>query len=198
MIPDTLTWSEHIANSTKKANRMIGIIKRTFSHMNKDIFLSLYRTFIRPHLEYCPEVWSPYLVKDTSVLEKVQHRATKLVPECRHLSYEERLEYLGLFPLIDRRLRGDMITTYKILNGFINADSQKLTPVLSPGYSQIRTRSRNQQLASKVPRTNMRKHFFTNRIVLPWNTLSSEIISSESVDLFKARYDKERLGKYIN
>ena len=149
-VSDTLNWSEHIANSTKKANRMIGIIKRTFSHMNKDIFLSLYRTFIRRHLEYCPEVWSPYLIKDTSVLEKVQRRATKLVPECRHLSYEERLDYLGLFPLIDRRLRGDMITTYKILNGFINADSQKLTPVLSPGYSQIRTRSHNQQLACNI------------------------------------------------
>ena len=91
-----------------------------------------------------------------------------------------------------------MITTYKILNGFINADSKRLTPVLSPGYSQIRTRSHNQQLTSKVPRTNMRKHFFTNRIVLPLNTLSSDIISSESVDLFKARYDKARLGKYIN
>ena len=195
-VSDTLAWSEHIDNCAKKANRMVGIIKRTFCYMDKDMFLCLYKTFVRPHLEFCPEVWSPHLAKDVSVLEKVQRRATKLVPEYNNLSYDERLKHLGLFPLIDRRLRGDMITTYKILNGFLNVDSDKLTPVLSSG-SQIVTRSHNKQLLSKVPRTNMRKNFFTNRIVLPWNTLSNETIMSETVDQFKARYDRERLRKFI-
>ena len=84
-LSDTLGWSEHINNCAMKANRMIGIIKKTFSYLNKDMFIALYNAFIRPHLEYCPEIWNPHLVKDISALEKVQRRATKLIPEYRDL-----------------------------------------------------------------------------------------------------------------
>ena len=146
-------------------------------------------------MEYCPEIWNPHLVKHISTLEKVQRRATKLVPEYRDLPYEVRLEKLKLFPLTKRRLRGDMITTYKIINGLLDVDKVvRVSPNIS---SKIETRSHNQQLLSNVPRTNMRKHFYTNRIILPWNTLSRETISSESVNIFKARYDKERLGDFL-
>ena len=109
VISDTLSWDEHIKGCVSKANRMIGIIKRTFSYINKDMFLLLYKTFVRPHLEYCPEVWNPHLSKHIDALEKVQRRATKLLPNLRDLPYEERLLKLKLFPLKDRRLRGDMI-----------------------------------------------------------------------------------------
>ena len=194
-LSDTLDWSKHIHNCAMKANRMVGIIKKTFSYMNKDMFLSLYKALIRPHMEYCPEIWNPHLVKHISTLEKVQRRATKLVPEYRDLPYEVRLEKLKLFPLTKRRLRGDMITTYKIINGLLDVDKVvRVSPNIS---SKIETRSHNQQLLSNVPRTNMRKHFYTNRIILPWNTLSRETISSESVNIFKARYDKERLGDFL-
>ena len=193
-LSDTLGWSVHINNCAMKANRMVGIIKKTFSYMDKDMFLALYKALIRPRLEYSPEVWNPHQVKDISALEKVQRRATKLVPEYRDLSYEERLEKLKLFPLTKRRLRGDMITTYKIINGLLDVD--KVVRV-SPNISgKMSTRSHNQQLISDVPRTNMRRHFFTNRIILPWNSLSTATISSDSVNTFKARYDKERLGDY--
>ena len=135
------------------------------------------------------------MVKDISTLEKVQRRATKLVPEYKDLPYEDRLERLKLFPLTKRRLRGDMITTYKIINGLMDVDN---VIHVSPNISnKMNTRSHNQQLISVVPRTNMRKYFFTNRIILPWNTLSTETIRSESVNTFKARYDKERLGDFI-
>ena len=88
-----------------------------------------------------------------------------------------------------------MITTYKIINGLMDVDN---VIHVSPNISnKMNTRSHNQQLISVVPRTNMRKYFFTNRIILPWNTLSTETIRSESVNTFKARYDKERLGDFI-
>ncbi|CAL4166382.1 unnamed protein product, partial [Meganyctiphanes norvegica] len=80
-------------------------------------FLNLYPVLVRPPLEYCIQVWSPHMKKHIDLLERVQIRATKLVPGLRNKSYEERLIFLGLTTLEERRERGDMIETYKILTG---------------------------------------------------------------------------------
>ena len=196
VISDTLGWAEQIKTCVAKANRMIGIIKRTFSYINKEMFLVLYKTFIRPHLEYCPEVWSPHLCKDIEVLEKVQRRATKLVLELKDLPYEVRLTELKLFPLKERRVRGDMITTYKLLHGLLDVDTTRLVPLLNCPINRD-MRSHDKQIHGIVPKTNMRRYFFSQRIVLPWNTLSKETVNSPSVESFKANYDKERLSKFI-
>ena len=75
----TLRFDKHILNCVIKANRMLGLIKRSFSFMDKEMFLPLYKALIRPHLEYATVVWSPFLKKDIFLIEKVQRRATKLV-----------------------------------------------------------------------------------------------------------------------
>jgi hypothetical protein len=80
------------------------------------LFKSLYTTFLRPHLEFAVAVWSPYLKVDISILEKVQRRATKLIPELRSLPYEDRLSIIGLTPLEERRDRGDLKQLFKIIN----------------------------------------------------------------------------------
>ena len=145
-------------------------------------------------MEYCPQVWSPYLKKDINILEKVQRRATKIVPELKDLPYEERLKQLKLYPLEKRRIRGDMITVFKIFKGLIDTDCDKLLPVIN---SLNYTRSHNLQLKGKVTKSNMRKNIFSQRIILPWNSLSNYTISSDTVEVFKRRYDKERLGEYL-
>ena len=79
--------------------------------MNKTSFLPLYKSYIRLHLEPCTQVWCPHKMKDIEILEKVQHCATKLVPQLANLPYESRLQQLGLHSLYCRRLRGNLIAT---------------------------------------------------------------------------------------
>ena len=71
-----------------KAMQSLGLIKRSFNNLTSEFFLLLYKTYIRLHLEYCVSIWSPYLARDIDKLEKIQQRATKLVPEIAHLPYE--------------------------------------------------------------------------------------------------------------
>ena len=136
LITDEIKWSKQCNSAAAKAMSVLGMIKRTFNTLNKDMFLTLYSTHIRPHLEYCIQVWAPYFKKDIEILEKVQRHATKLVwctfvhqtnfVACLwNLSYEQRLEYLGLYPLSRRRQRGDLIETYKILRNTEDIDYRK-------------------------------------------------------------------------
>ena len=88
-----------------KALKLLGLLKRTFRNINVRNFPFLYKTYIQPHLEYCVQLWSPYLVKDVNSLERVQRRATKLVKDISHLPYEDRLRILNLPSLYDRHLQ---------------------------------------------------------------------------------------------
>ncbi|CAL4102707.1 unnamed protein product, partial [Meganyctiphanes norvegica] len=107
-----LEFDSHIRTVVAKANRVLGMIRISFACLNKTMFLNLYKGLVRPLLEYCVQAWSPHKKKYIGLLEGVQIRATRLVPELRELSYEGRLEKLGLTKLVDRRIRGDMIETY--------------------------------------------------------------------------------------
>ena len=99
---------------------MLALIKRTFSyhaHMDKEIFLNLYKTMVRPHMEYSSCIWSPYYKKDIEILESVQRQATiKLLPSFSNLSYPERLRELGLPTLLYRRIRYDMVQLFRLLH----------------------------------------------------------------------------------
>ena len=89
---------------------------------NQNQNIPLYKTIVRPHLEYCIQGWGPYRKKDIDTLEGIQRRATNIIPELRDLSCEERLKECGLTILETRTLRGDQIEVSKILNGYTNID----------------------------------------------------------------------------
>ena len=73
-------------------------------------------------MEFCIQAWCPYMAKDIKVLEKIQRRATKMVPELKRLPYEDRLKRLGVYALTARRLSGYLIETYKLLHEHTNID----------------------------------------------------------------------------
>ena len=114
----------NVDKAAAEGNQMVGLIRRNFPYIDLDTCRTLYCSIVRPHLEYAIQSWCPYFQKDISELEKVQRRMTRLVPELKDLDYETRCEKLGLTTLETRRQRGDLIETYKILNGKENIDHQ--------------------------------------------------------------------------
>ena len=90
-----------------KVSEQCGLIRRTIMYKEKQLIVPLYKAIIRPHLEYCIQAWRPYRKKDIDKLERIQRRATKIIPQLRDLSYESRLLQCGLTTLETRRLRGD-------------------------------------------------------------------------------------------
>ena len=121
-----LKFEKHISDIYNKAQRVLSLINHSFDYMDQDMFLTIYKSIVRPLLEYATCVWSPYLKKDIRKLESVQRRATKLVKNICHLNYEDRLRSLGLPTLEYRRDRNDMIQVYKALHGIDDIDWMSL------------------------------------------------------------------------
>ena len=113
--------SEQCGIAASKGNQILGLIRRTIAYKEKQLIVSLYKAIVRPRLEYCIQAWRPYCKKDIDKLERIQRRATKMIPELRDLSYENRLLQCGLTTLETRRLR-DQIEVFKIVNGYEDVD----------------------------------------------------------------------------
>ena len=117
LVDEKLKFDPHTVGLTQanKANKVLGLIRRTFDNLDGDMLVLLYKSLVRPPLEYCHAVVYSQYVKQENMLEAVLRRATRLVPKIGNKKYPERLNKLMLLPLAYRRRRGDMIEVYKLV-----------------------------------------------------------------------------------
>jgi len=177
--------SRQCAEAAKKANKVLGMIKRTIVSREKEIMLELYKSLVRPNLEYCVQVWCPYLRQDVEKLEKIQRRATKMIKGFGNLAYEERLRRCKLTTLEKRRDRGDLIETFKIVTGRDKIPAQRLFKF----SVDKRTRGHRYKINKETAGTIMQR-FYSTRVVNSWNKLDDEIVAADSVMEFKKRLTK--------
>ena len=187
-IDKALSFKQHVAEATLKASRVVGNIRRSFDYLSLETFSLLFKSLVRPILEYGHCVWKPDEKNQKGLcveLENVQKRATKLLSELKDLPYPERLRKLKLPSLEHRRKRGDAIEVYKYMHGFYNTKS----PSLEQNKDKT-TRGHSMKLAKIRPRLNIRGNYFNIRVVNMWNNLPESVVTAPSVDAFKGRLDR--------
>jgi len=120
------------------------------------------------------------------MIEKVQRRATKLIEGIKDKSYSERLSHCGLISMEKRRVRGDLIQVFKMLKDRDRVDFNKFFEI----QSSNRTRGHNCRLVKRRCNLDIRKYFFSQRVVNTWNNLPQSVVDADSVNSFKNRLDQ--------
>ena len=184
LVDCTLNFKQHIDNICSKANKVLGMIKHNFTFFSPKVISLLYKSLVRPILEYGACIWSPEAAYLEAQLEQVQHRATKLIPEISHLPYEQRLQCLNIPSLSFRRTREDVIQVYKLLNHLYTIDHTHLLSL-----SNLPTRNNGLKLKKEYCNTSHRQAFFTQRVVNAWNSLPSAVVLAPTLDSFKNRLE---------
>ena len=183
-ITEDLKQHKHVAEIAKRANRMLGMIKRTITCKSIENIMSYYKSLVRPIIDYASGIWNPYHKKDIIKLEKIQRRATKIITELRNKPYDARLKKCKLMTLEQRRRRYDQIEMFKVMKGIYKIDKDQLFEL-----NKNPTRGHELKVQKKFSRLNVRKNFFTNRVVDDWNHLPVAAITAKNVLGFKKVMD---------
>ena len=199
LVSDNLKPSAQCAKAAKKANAVLGQILRAFHYRTKLVLGKLFKAFVRPILEYAVAVWSPWTDADCQILEKVQRRAVRAMCDVRGYTYEEKLRDAGLVLLEERRIRGDLIEVFKVMRGINKVRMEEWFELVDGAQRNTRQNAdinevgeaerRPDTLKSERARLEVRKNFFTVRVVEPWNSLPANIKNATNVNTFKSRID---------
>src|SRR5277367_474227 len=200
---NTLSITRHCEEVAAGASRMAGLLDRTFRKMPAKTKSKLYKTFVRPKLEFAAPVWSPWLKKDIDIIEGVQRRCTRHILNLQHWDwaknqrsgtyrdYGERLSILGLTTLVERRKRGQLITIYKVKNGLLDiGDTDRALFFTDPDPRGIDTRGHDRRIVMWRTKLNIARNFITYEGAKNWNALPANIVQSKCLNNFKSRLDR--------
>ena len=165
-------------------------------YRDTNTFVRLYIVYVRPILEYCIQAVGPYLEADKLCLEKVQMRAVGMVSNIPRGSYEERLRKLNLTTLAERRWRGDMIQTWRIMTGKDRVDAGTWFDFEADrpreGATRTRTAQGHHAIRPREWKYRERGEFFSNRVVRDYNGLPNTVKQAETINSFKNSLDDHR------
>ena len=194
IVDENLNFKSHISAKISKANSMIYLVKNCFKYLDAEMFKTLYKTLIRPHLEYASPIWSPITKCEILRLEGVQRRATKLIPELQNLPYTDRLKHLKLPTLQFRRIRQDLLLLYNYVHQNVIFDTNthcsicNITNMLNPVISGTRGHPYRYAI-QRHP--NIRNRFYTTRVLNYWNNLHTDTVTAPNINIFKNRLSKD-------
>ena len=192
LVDRQLKFSSHVQMISKRANSILGQIRRCFSFRTKLVFLNLYKTFVRSQMEHAVQVWNPWLQKDIDTLEKVQKRALRMISDfpTSANTYDLKLKELRLISLHERRERGDAIQTFKIIRGIDNVTYSQWFRFTSEVNIRDSRSVSEAKLEIPFARTDVRKYFFSVRACHIWNLIPNSFRQNISVREFKIGYDR--------
>jgi len=178
----TLTFKYHIYNIVKRAKLRGSLIHRSFVSRNVANLIRAFKTYVRPIVEYAPQIWSPHQISLINLVEGVQRSFTKRLPGLASLSYADRLALLQLQSLEHRRLLTDLVTCFNIVHGYTALTFEDFF-----SYSNLKTtRGHRFKIVIPLAKTNVKKYCFSNRIIPIWNSLPPNFVSATSTSHFKS------------
>ena len=171
--------------TVNKANKLLGLVHGTVGSSNPGAFSTLYKSLLRPVLEYAAPVWNPYLAKDVLALEKVQRRACRLAlgQKRGEMDYDDRLRKLKCPTFETRRLYLSLVECYKIV-----FDMNKLNFDDLFEFTKCNSTRANHpyKLYLKPAKCNSYKCSFSIRIVRHWNSQPGSVVEAGSLSRFKS------------
>ena len=186
LVDNNLDFKGHVNETVKKSRQVSGLIMSTIENKTKDIMVLLFKALVRPKLEYANSVWCPYNKFIIKHIEQVQRHYTKRITGTKGMTYYERLVYLKLPSLEYRRVRGDLIETYKIKTGLY--DPITTSTLFDLPYNK-NTRNNSSKIFKKRAKQKPYQKFFTNRIVNLWNSLPKFVVQAKNLNDFKNKID---------
>jgi hypothetical protein len=179
--------------AAKTAQTVLAQITRAFHFRDRHIFIRLYTQYVRPHLEFASPAWSPWLGHDIELLEKVQRRAVSMVSGLNGRTYEERLEELNMVTLEERRHQTDMAQVFKIVHGI--DDVNKGSWFKAQQGDRVTRATDPLNFMGTLNRLDIRRHFFSQRVIENWNKIPHELKIVKSVSAFKKGYQSLRSAR---
>ncbi len=186
LIDRKLSFDDHIQAKINTANKIMGLIRRTFTFLDADNFKKLFKAMVRPHLEFSNAVWHPRTKKMKDQLENIQRRGSKRINNMGDLTYEERLKKLKLPCLCYRKIRGDVIEAYKMTHNYYDNNLPMPISLAPDTYRNTRGKFKMIKTHNKKRVTRL---FFKNRVINFWNKLPDDVKDAPTINSFKNRLD---------